>query len=100
MEYVHVKESRALGGFFVFMMVVLLAAIALVMFTPTVETKHVEPLSINQQQQLVQVLTLKGYKHLLKNGCYSSMVKKIQTGVWDDVSCASTYVEYNIKGIK
>ena len=100
MEYVHIKESKLIGVFFTCELLILIGVIVSLMFTPTVETKHVEPLSINQQQQLVQVLTLKGYKHLLKNGCYSSMVKKIQTGVWDDVSCASTYVEYNIKGIK
>ena len=96
MEYTHMKESRALGRFYCGIIVVIMTMLALVMSAKP----PVEPLSIYQQQQLVQVLKLKGYKHLIKNGCYSSMVKKIQTGVWDDVSCASTYSEYNIKGIK
>ena len=96
----NIKESESLGSFFTVIIVISLCAILTMIAIEPEEPTYIEPLSINQQVDLLKVLGVKGIKHLHRNGCHDSMVKKLQTGVWDSISCATSYSEYNLKSIK
>tara|TARA_R110002049_G_scaffold96042_1_gene235490 strand:+ start:1342 stop:1647 length:306 start_codon:yes stop_codon:yes gene_type:complete len=88
------KNNNEMYSFFSKFIILILLIVVLLSLTGAIyadKKKQVEPLSIEQQQQIVMQIGISGYKRMIKINCYESLVIRIRTERWDDQYCASSY---------
>lgn len=62
---------------------------------------EIKPLSIDEQQLIVNQVTKHGYKKIIKLKCYDPIAYRIRTGRWADPFCAGAYnhLDFSVFGV-
>lgn len=96
------NQNREIENFFsIFMMIMLIIVLFIASFSAIVdaENDYIEPLSVSQQQAIVSQIGIDGFKMLIKNRCYDSIVLRARTNRWNDQYCAKSYRHLNYRKI-
>lgn len=87
------------SGFFLIMLLLVLI-LAAISGAREAESNYIEPLSLNQQQEMVRQLGISGYKNAFKVKCYNSIVVRVRTERWSDGFCKKKYSHLNFAMIE
>tara|TARA_R110000772_G_scaffold109924_1_gene213311 strand:- start:22625 stop:22900 length:276 start_codon:yes stop_codon:yes gene_type:complete len=88
--------NKFMGRYFVVMVVV----VVLLALGGCSDTERVKPLSVEQNQRIIMMIGITGYKRLHAVKCYDAVVTRVNTGKWSDAYCAGVYGHLSIEAIK
>jgi hypothetical protein len=76
---------------FMLIMFFFILLLALFLGVSEVEARSPKPLSKEENQRLIMIIGINGYKNSIKLNCYQSIIVKVRFDYWDDNYCAKSY---------